>query len=47
MELSVTQIVADYEAHQARVSILGFDLGRGKTRAVLRVLQALRLYPKA
>lgn len=45
--LTDTEREQDYNAHVARVQILGVDLGYGPTKLVLKVLQALRLYPKA
>lgn len=38
--------VFNAEAHKARTEILHVDLGFKLTKTTLRVLQALRLYPK-
>lgn len=37
----------DKNAHEARVQILGVDLGFKLTKFTVRGLQALHLYPKA
>jgi hypothetical protein len=45
--LTKTEQRADSDAHDARTKILGFEMPRHTSRYVLRLMQALRMYPKA
>lgn len=47
IELSDSEVRADYEVHQARVKLTGIDLGRKLTRKIFNNMVKLGIYKAA